>query len=286
MSEDLKAYMQGVNSSGYLFQLRIEHEVKVSQLNHHWQVLATEHRWTDKESNESGFIDLVLNYEALRIVIECKRVQDTSLLFLNPSRIGMNNFAYLYWCHSQKEKRYIADWDQFDFSQSFPRSEFCIQYPKEKMQLESVASGLLRSIESLARQEGRINQPENGQNYVYIPMIVTSAPLYLCKFDIAKVELTDGMLKDGSQTFEQVPFVAFQKGLNTGPANENRARLRRKLGRDPGLQLLNKKLVQTVFVVDVSYLITFLREMELDKAYTTPWPWVSVRNMEDAGEYT
>ena len=76
-----------VNSSGFPLQIGIEHLVRSQTLSHGWKVRYKEHSWNNKQTGNAGFIDLVLvdGDGTSAMVVECKRVQDTSWIFLLPS---------------------------------------------------------------------------------------------------------------------------------------------------------------------------------------------------------
>ena len=71
-----------VNNSGFPLQIGLAHQVKSTTSRHGWKVLYQEHSW--KNESEAGFIDLVLEdkHRTWLMNIECKRVLDTSWLFL------------------------------------------------------------------------------------------------------------------------------------------------------------------------------------------------------------
>lgn len=80
--------------SGFPFQLRVEDEIKTTHSTHHWSIATREHPWTNKETESSGFIDLVLQHDdfvTYKMVIECKRVKSDDRrqlqwLFLVPEK--------------------------------------------------------------------------------------------------------------------------------------------------------------------------------------------------------
>ncbi len=74
-----------VNSSGFLFQERIEEEIRTTHSKHGWKVLVREHRWEIEEPAAGGFIDLVLKRGNFRLVVECKRLREGHWVFLTPS---------------------------------------------------------------------------------------------------------------------------------------------------------------------------------------------------------
>lgn len=68
MTEDNSSFLNYVNSSGFAFQMRIEEEINKGQ--NQWQFAGREHRWQD-ENGQSGYIDLLIDFRALRVLIEC-----------------------------------------------------------------------------------------------------------------------------------------------------------------------------------------------------------------------
>src|SRR5437899_12872372 len=75
-----------LNASGFLFQLRVEEEVKAGRGSHAWAVAAREHPWDHEKSGRSGFADLVLtNGGMARFVVECKRSRQAHWYFIVPS---------------------------------------------------------------------------------------------------------------------------------------------------------------------------------------------------------
>jgi hypothetical protein len=76
-----------VNASGFPFQIRVAHLVRETAARRGWTVLVSEHPWTDEETGENGFIDVVLGRDddySLRLVIECKRAKDSQWVFISP----------------------------------------------------------------------------------------------------------------------------------------------------------------------------------------------------------
>jgi len=63
MAENKDSLTDVINSSGFLFQLRLEEEIKksrpVSPIGE-WQQIAREHKWIDSLDGKEGFIDIVL----------------------------------------------------------------------------------------------------------------------------------------------------------------------------------------------------------------------------------
>jgi hypothetical protein len=83
--------------------------------------------------------------------------------------------------------------------------------------IERIADDLLPAVESVAIEE--INShgaaSDSWETAYYLPLIVTSAPLYLAWFDPASVHPETGKLDLGQCDFRQEPYVRFRKGLAT-----------------------------------------------------------------------
>ena len=126
------------------------------QWNTDWDILYREHRWLDPISSTERFIDLVLRSHAVRMVIECKRVQDATWLFLiSDDKVDLGR-ARLFWTYTVDQQKSFSGWDQFKFTYSSPELPFCIVRGKEEgdnPMLEHLAGIVLRSTEVLADEE-------------------------------------------------------------------------------------------------------------------------------------
>jgi hypothetical protein len=71
-----------VDSSGFAFQVAVEKLVAESGTS--FGVRATEHAWTHPRTHNTGFADIVLEHDWLRLVVECKRVRGGDWVFLRP----------------------------------------------------------------------------------------------------------------------------------------------------------------------------------------------------------
>jgi len=252
------------NASGYLFQLKIENTVKTSRLQPHWTVDAHEHPWSHPETGEEGFIDLILTPvrgRNIKMVVECKRVKDGTWLFLLPDeKAGLTSFFTCPWVYKGSDRRDIAGWDKFEVHPATLQSEFCCirgSGEKEPPFLERLSRKLLRAIESVVNEECRPDsEPAASMAIVFVPIIVTTARLAICRFDPNSVSVTKGILPDEGASFEVVPFLRFTKSLEARPGDMSRA------GQ------------QSVFVITGSELETFLANFELDclgEPPTPPW---------------
>lgn len=279
MIKDKGSLLNLVNGQGFLFQLRIEHEIKTTQDQYPWRILAREHRWIDAENGEEGFIDLVLGHGNLRIVVECKRVQNATWVFLAPHEdITEVNRLRLLWTYRRHGKENFVDWDDFRFRPKAAQSSFCIVegQDKDKPMLERVSGMVLQSLENLAEEELKLfKETEKDGPKVYIPVIVTTATLGICRFNPSEIDIQEGKLFATGvpgDLIETVPFIIFRKGMES-KFSPHRAE---------DLEAANKESERSVVIVTSTQFSKFLTEFTVD--YAGSWPWISVVEQAELAE--
>jgi hypothetical protein len=261
------------NASGFLFQIGVEYEIKKISRSYQedkWEVIAREHRWVDPVSNSEAFIDLILQYQAARIIVECKRTTDATWLFLIPIENKMEfRGVKLLWTYQKTKYPSFCEWDDFTISPTSPESSFCVIRGKGEgnaPMLERLAGVLLRSTEAVAEQELSIgSSTEDGTHCIYLPVIVTNAELRVCHFSPGEVELTSGKLKD-VQT-EKVSLVMFRKGLSTTH------RLRPGIVNLKQLNTENERTVLIMNVDDLGNILSNILKKPPSILIGNDWPW-------------
>ena len=161
--------------SGFPFQLRVEDEVRSTHSTHNWSIATREHPWTNKETESSGFIDLVLKHDhfvTYRMVIECKRVKaddqrQLKWLFLVPE--GEKQEKQLASClevggtstiatkigganAGEKEWDHLRIWENVNILPKSFESSICVlpsDDSKSQPILERLASAVIDSVEGL-----------------------------------------------------------------------------------------------------------------------------------------
>jgi hypothetical protein len=210
-----------VNRSGFPFQLAVEQTVRSSVREHSWEVAATELPW------ESGFIDLVLKNGRMFFVIECKRAEESTWVFLvRTGQQPTERFRMPWWNGRAPEIPPLerlglnttkAFCDQFFFGPASLESGYCV-VPKGKgpiTSFEPLAQELVLSAQGLAEQE----DVDRGDDFAcYAPMIVTNARLVTCEMDPGLVSLETGKL--GSASWSDQAVVRFQKTLTRASSND------------------------------------------------------------------
>ena len=208
-----------VNRSGFPLQIAIETLIGRNRKQNDWRVIYSEHAWAN-EKGESGFIDLILELDggAYVLIIECKRVLDTTWIFLNSKgEINKRKRAKV-WLNNYENGRFqTTEWIDITPDPECPECEFCLvpgQNKKSAPMLERVASTLISSTESFAREEAPLF-PTFFDRRFYFNVVVTTAKLNVCTFDPSSISLIDGTLKNAD--FHEIPFVRFRKQLQAAP---------------------------------------------------------------------
>ena len=137
--------------------------------------------------------------------------------------------------------------------------------------LERLCGLVLHSVEGLAEEGLRLRTYRNSETIrVYVPVILTTAKLEVCRFDPSDVDLQSGKLPDAQ--FQTVPFIRFRKGLATRMSSERQI---------IDFGKANQEKERTVFVVQAEELAGFLKEWQLLRSDYT-WPWVTHTQEERA----
>ncbi len=270
LPEDKPSLLNIINASGFLFQLRVEQEIHRmhQEQDINWAVISQEHRWVDPLSSSENFIDLVLQSSASRMIVECKRVRDAAWVFLIKRGKAAVKRARLLWTYLSKEQGPTVAWDELEISPSLPVSSFCVirgQGEGDTPMLERLASMVLRSTEVIAEQELEMGTERPcGPAWIYIPVIITNASLYVSRFSFDAIDIQSGTLSDAD--FEPVPMILFRKALSTTLATNNRAK---------SLKVVAEEQQRTVFIINAERLQSVLPGFEIHNPGI--WPWHGLR---------
>jgi len=249
-----------VNRSGFPLQLAVSNLVNKSQTG--WRVLYEEHAWTHESGD--GYIDLVLEdkYRTWLMNIECKRVIDSSWVFLKDMSKPQTR------AHAKLWVTKIADvnsglkqigWVDIPMDPPCDESSICIvpgQNAKDRPMLERTASILVRSTEALAQEEGNTVSHQYSGLRIYQNVIVTTAKLNVAEVVSEDINLATGEI-DEKTTFREVPYVRFRKQIG-GTLPSIKAAVH---SRD--LRQITLEKESTVFVVNAAALLDFLLACEL-----------------------
>jgi hypothetical protein len=246
-----------VNSSGFPLQIALYHHVEATTLKTGWKVLYEEHAWRSGEA--SGFIDLVLENKQREwlLNIECKRVLDTSWIFLVEKGASNSRRNVKMWAtYKQDGKIRSFGWLDKAMTPESYQSKYCVvagQDSKSKPMLERIAADVVTSTEAIAIEE------ENWGCYsdirIYLNVIVTTAELKICEMDPSEINLNTGMIDE--PIFYDVPYVRFRKQLSPAlPEIES--------DREHNIirSLISRK-ENTVFIVNAPNFINFLQKVDI-----------------------
>ncbi|MCC6454457.1 MAG: hypothetical protein IT328_05900 [Caldilineaceae bacterium] len=256
MPYDNKALIGVVNSQGYLLQQAVEHIVRTgngTQINQ-WNVVSSEHYWENTDREQSGYIDLLIRYasDGIMGVVECKRyAEETPWIFLCPDDEPADvRYSSLYWAHKTRQFGNKMGFYEFVYCPTSRAAKFCIVrgQAKEKPMLERIAGELLYSVEALAKQYSSLPNIPSGSS-IFVPIIVTTAQLYICKYDQQNIEPESGTLNLDHAQFEKVPFIRFHKVFTNTDVDLNSIEQ---------FSEIEKRQSQTVMVVQINSLSEFL----------------------------
>jgi len=250
-----------VNTSGFPFQLRVEKEISGITTRHPWTVVASEHHWALPGTNKSGYIDLIVGYGNIRLVIECKRASESNWIFLVTDTSNLDvDVLRCYHAASRSRSAHNAgeySWVDDIVKPGSPQASFCVvrgQNEKDQPMLERIAGGLLDSVEGFAREEVYLANVKNSATRLhraYVPVIVTAAEIHVGKFDPVGVDMKTGKLS--AIDSETVPMVRFRKGMGE----------HRDIVLDEyDVQHANKAKERTVLVIHASELTTVMSKWE------------------------
>jgi len=263
-----------LNASGFLFQLAVEHQVVSSSSTHNWKVAVREHPWNHGLTNSEGFIDLVLSNGWTRLVIECKRPRDGVWVFLVPEEGRKPTLrARCWWGHHSPNQRDIAGVGDFRLWPESIESDICLirgHGEDGKTMLERIGGNLIRSVEALAGEELKtLAHLGTKKAIVFVPIIITTAELKVCRMSPATISLAKGTLDDPQ--FETVPFIRFRKSLVTWSDCTATS-----------LSQSNQNNQRTVFIINATSLSEALPNCSSDWPQEVgPFPWEAAREIRN-----
>lgn len=217
MDEQDEELRKLVNSSGFPFQMAIQNEIESLKTRPEWEIITTEHHWKNGTTGTDGWIDIVTGYGIVRLIIECKRPRGGNWIFLssNDNQEKVSRFRTL--CGCWKNSNSLKQgWFDLEFLPESQESEFCVirgQEESSQSLLERLGGQLISSVEALAIEALNLIRNTHKPLLIFLPAIVTSAELKICRFKSREIAIQDGTIK--APDFETVPYVRFRKTLAT-----------------------------------------------------------------------
>jgi hypothetical protein len=258
--------LETLNASGFPFQLAVERRIEDTVNGHEWRVLPRELPWWN-EDGRSGFLDLVLQKERYRATVECKRVgADARWVFLadeDARHRGIGRFI---------TSAYEAGHQAAVAMELAPRpplheSEFCAikgTGEGDRSTIERLSGQLIEATQSLAQGDANDWERRNVQDeWIYIPILVTNASLWVCRVSGRRVPLGTGYVPSDAP-IEPVEAVWFHRTLVADRTLEGE-RLR------GGLESMRRASERTVLVVRATGVATTLTQLSAAGAGPREW---------------
>lgn len=304
MTWDNAKRLDVINGDGYLFQMRVEQLIANIQPKPNnplsrttpWFQMASEYRWADRITGTEGFADFVLGKtNKQRLVVECKRFgseKDTEWYFYvtQAKPYEPRTFAFATRHVSDSSSLTDENWVNIPANTDTFESTFAsVQLKKnngkgksndEKTRtLEAIASTVTRACEAIGVEEEKLAGIGDTRQTLYLPVIVTTAALWVCKLDPAIINLSTGTIPDtylkslipkeplnekdeaefdkikrDEVEFQKVDYIRFTKSLSTamGP-----------VGDSVTLDALHEQRQRTVMIVSANALEGFLRKFSM-----------------------
>lgn len=263
---DINKIKKIINGSGFPLQLGIASLVTESYKNHGWRVMFQEHSWANHETDQGGFIDLLLLDKTQNLIlnIECKRVKEVSWLFLNPLK-SMNERRHVkaFQTHSEFGQLNKFGWSDISADPITSESEYCViggQNGASRSMLEKLAAGVVESTEGFAIEDHSYSHKLEKFKRLYFNVVVTTADLFVCNFDPKKVSVATGEIEDTNSI--KVPYLRFRKQLSIHSSPE-------LSWSETDVRGVSNAKENTVFIVNSNHLVEFLEEFEIDEQYIT-----------------
>ncbi len=149
------------------------------------------------------------------------------------------------------------EWVEGQVYPETPEAEFCIvggQDPKSKPMLERTAAELIEATEAFAQSYGMYHFSQDETARLFIPVVITTAELKLCKFDANEVSLTTGEIVNAE--FETVPFLRFRKQFTDRTIDSNRL---------PQIdyKTIDRQKENSIFVVNSEHILEFFDQLSV-----------------------
>ncbi len=209
--------IKAVNESGFPLQLAL----KLLANRGDWRVFASEYPWRDPsaaEGKQEKFIDLIIEGRGQTLVIECKRFLNSEWIFLRDENTRNDRTVIRARAVLKLPSGIIDDWIDAQCIPGTAIGTFCVTRKNGSAStdmLETRAAELVRATNEVACDETRIWKRRGGQlnSRLLIPVIVTTARLFVCDTDYSKVDLKNGEIETVRTSATEVPFLRFSKSL-------------------------------------------------------------------------
>ena len=219
-----ESVLAALQSSGFPFQTAVAHVINPSI---GWALHASEYPW--QTSNGDGqFLDIVATNRVVFLAIECKKTRKEVLTFLRPLSLSHTGLVEDFRCLRAKQsldstRRLELFCEEWAVSPRSTSSEFCVVSTsasgKDQRLLERDAGVLVRATDAFAqdfRQRFRPDHdPAPSTACLFLPVIVTNAPIYTARYKPPEVSLETGEFSVLPREIDSVPWVRFRKAFTS-----------------------------------------------------------------------
>jgi len=213
-----------LSGSGFSFQTAIASTVR----NMGSFQVEEEVAWNDN-TGVPRFLDLVASAESVRICIECKVLKKSKLVFLVPKDTSTPSTPLIHSVFLTRMedpgRRSFVQYGDCSWLPASAQSMYCVvcgQNDKGGRLIERDAQPLIQGTEQYAID--RIRTFQQDHDIVCVPLICTTARIYIASFDPLAISLNDGLYKATEQDLTPVPVIRFTKQFTADGPEASRRR--------------------------------------------------------------
>lgn len=207
-------------ASGFPFQTAVADRIRRLP---DWRIRGEEVPWQDADGTDH-FIDLIATRDKITILVECKKTVKEALTFLHPRHDGhlpeTEQVRCIYTSQikdsTQRLEVFPGVWDVAPQS---AESKFCVVSTsasgRDQRMLERDARTLAKSTDAWARQQRDAFIPHHTEpDHLFIPLIVTNAPLFSACYNPDTVSLKVGSFST-LPSAQAVQWSRFRKSFSS-----------------------------------------------------------------------
>ena len=219
-----KSVITALQGSGFPFQTAVAHVIASPQDGQFTNLSIRGGRWAVMIES----LDIVATNGHLFLTIECKKTRKEILTFLRPLGHSDTGKVVEFRClraeqiqdSTRRLEIFIEDWALYPKTTS---SEFCVvstsESGRDQRLLERDASLVVRATDTFARdyregfKPGR--DPSPSPACLFLPVIVTNAPIYTARYKPTEVSLESGEFSTPPKEVASVQCVRFRKAFTS-----------------------------------------------------------------------
>jgi len=221
------AVLAALQGSGFPFQTAVAHVIRAVR---GWSVHASEYPWRTSVGDYQ-FLDLVATNHKLFLTVECKKTRKEILTFLRPLGHSHTGKLQEFRCLRSGQLRdstgrpelFCEEWALYPPSTS---SEFCVvstsDSGRDQRLLEKDAGLVVRATDAFAHYFPKQFRPDRdgspSDTRLFVPVIVTNAPIYTARYTPSEVSLESGEFAAPPEEVESAPWVRFRKAFMSDSA--------------------------------------------------------------------